>query len=72
MVRPEISPLVRCLAGLIGFLGVAATGFEAVQEGEIQADFLLFAKLFALFVFVYVAMFGKNPLDFGSAGDEND
>lgn len=54
---------IRLICGALGILGFAAIGFNAVRAGGIEIDFMLFASMFAGFIFVYVAMFGRNPLD---------
>jgi hypothetical protein len=48
---------------VIGILGVAAIPINALRDGLLQPDFLLFASLFAGFVFLFVAFFGKYPWD---------
>ena len=69
--KTKYSPLIRTISGVLGVLGVAAMGFNATQEGSIQIDFWLFAKLFVGFIFLYVAIFGKNPLDFAATSDRD-
>ncbi len=69
ITRKKYSLAIRITTGVLGLLGVGAIGFQAVLDGEIHADFLLFAKLFAGFIFFYVALFGTNPLDFLSQSD---
>ena len=68
MATKKYSPAIRITTGLLGLLGVAAIGFNALQEGGLRLDpaplFLLFAKLFAAYIFFYVAFFGTNPLAF--------
>ena len=68
MATKKYSPAIRITTGLLGLLGVAAIGFNALQEGSLRLDavplFLLFAKLFAAYIFFYVAFFGTNPLAF--------
>jgi hypothetical protein len=54
---------------VLGILGIAAIGFKAVQDGGIQFGFILLASMFAGFIFLYVAIFGTNPLDFSSKDD---
>lgn len=68
MATKKYSLAVRIATGLLSLLGVAAIGFNALQEGGLRLDavslFLLFAKLFAAYIFFYVAFFGTNPLAF--------
>lgn len=54
---------IRIICGTLGVLGLAAIGFDAVQTGHIRPSFILFTKLFAIFIFLYVAMFSTNPLE---------
>ena len=68
-MRKKYSPLIRTTTGLLGILGIAAIGFDAVKEGGIQPDLMLFVKFFAGFMFFYVAIFGTNPLDFLSSSE---
>lgn len=69
--KTKYSPLIRAISGVLGVLGVAAIGFNATQEGSVQIDFRLFAKLFAGFIFLYVAFFGTNPLNFTATSDRD-
>ncbi len=66
MASKKYSPAIRITTGLLGLGGVAAIGFEALREGGMQFDvmsfLMLFAKLFAAYVFFWVAFFGKSPL----------
>jgi len=75
MAPKKYSPAIRIATGLLGVLGVAAIGFNAIQEGDFQLDVMffvmLFAKLFAAYIFFYVAIFGTNPLAFlNKSGDQ--
>lgn len=62
----KYSILVRSLAGILAVLGLSAIAFDARLGGGIRLDlfslFVLFAKLFAAYIFSYVAIFGQNPL----------
>lgn len=68
MAIKKYSNAIRITTGLLGVLGVAAIGFNAIQEGNSRLDvmffLMLFAKLFAAYIFFYVAIFGTNPLAF--------
>jgi hypothetical protein len=68
----QISPVVRAISGVIGILGVAAIAFNALQDGGLQPDFMLFASFFAGFVFLYVSFFGKYPWDNSKADDTDE
>lgn len=74
MAVKKYSPVIRITTGLLGVLGVVAIGFDALQNGDRQLDviffLLLFAKLFAAYIFFYVAMFGTNPLAFLSTNGD--
>lgn len=59
----KYSLAIRLVCGVIGLLGFSAIGFNAVQAGQLEISFMLFASMFAGFVFLYVAFFGVNPLD---------
>jgi hypothetical protein len=61
--QERISPFIRVVSGVIGFLGVAAIPLNALRDGSLQPTIVLFASLFAGFVFLYVAFFGKYPWD---------
>ena len=68
MATKKYSIAIRITTGLLGLGGVAAIGFNALREGGLQLDavslFLLFGKLFAAYVFFYVAFYGTSPLAF--------
>ena len=48
---------------MIGILGVAAIPVNALRDGSLQPVIVLVASLFAGFIFLYVAFFGKYPWD---------
>ena len=48
---------------MIGILGFAAIVFNAMQNGGLKPDVILFASFFAGFIFLFVALFGKYPWD---------
>lgn len=64
MASKKYSIAVRVATGLLGLAGVAAIGFNALQEDGFRSDgvslFMLFAKLFAAYIFFYVAVFGTS------------
>lgn len=61
--QKRLSPFIRVASGIIGILGFVAIAFNALGEGGLEPDFLLFASLFAGFIFLFVALFGKYPWD---------
>ena len=61
--QEQIWPFIRVVSGVIGVLGFAAIAFNAMQDGSLNIDAMLFAGFFAGFVFLYVAFFGKYPWD---------
>lgn len=62
----KYSTAVRVVAGVLAVLGLSAIAFDAMQGTGFSLDFIslfvLFLKLFAAYVFSYVAIFGTNPL----------
>jgi hypothetical protein len=71
-MKQKYSLTIRIICGVLGVLGVAAIALNAVRDQGIQPSFLLFVKLLAGFIFLYVAIFAANPLDFRSRNDHND
>ncbi len=75
MTTKKYSTGIRITTGLLGLLGVAAIGFNALQEGSLRFDavslLMLFAKLFAAYIFFYVAFFGTSPLAFLNMDDDD-
>ncbi len=75
MATMKYSPAIRTVTGLLGLGGVAAIGYEAVQEGGLRFDALfflmLFAKLFAAYIFFFVTFFGTSPLAFLEKNDDD-
>ncbi len=65
MASKKYSLATRITTGLLGLGGVAAIGYEAFQEGGMQFDvmsfLMLFAKLFAAYIFFWVAFYGNSP-----------
>jgi hypothetical protein len=68
--REKYSLAIRLVCGILGLLGLGAVGFNVVQSGKLEISFILFASMFAGFIFLYVAFFGVNPLD--TKGREED
>ena len=75
MATRKYSTTIRITTGLIGLFGLAAVGFNAVREGSLQFDavslLMLFANLFAAYIFFYVAFFGTSPLAFMKLDDDD-
>ena len=75
MATKIYSTAIRITTGLLGLFGVAAIGFNALQEGSLRFDavslLILFAKLFAAYIFYYVAFFGRSPLSFLNMDDDD-
>ena len=69
--QEKISPLVRATSGVIGILGFAATAFNAVNDGGLQLNIVTFASFFGVFIFLFVAFFGKYPWDRSKAEDSD-
>lgn len=65
------SIFIRSVCGILGILGLAAIGFEAVHDAGIQPGFMLFVKLWACFIFLYVALFAASPLETMSGHDQD-
>ncbi len=70
--QQKMSPLVRMTSGVIGILGFAAIAFNAANEGGLQPGLLTFASLFAGFIFLFAAFFGKYPWDRSRKQDPDD
>jgi hypothetical protein len=69
--QEKISPLVRATSGVIGILGFAAIAINAVVDGGLQLNIVIFASFFAGFIFLFVAFFGKYPWDRSNADDSD-
>jgi hypothetical protein len=70
--QEKISPFIRVVSGVIGILGFAAIAFNAIQDGGLQLNIMLFASFFAGFVFLFVSFFGRYPWDTSRAGDSDE
>ena len=57
------SVFIRLICGILGVLGIATLIFNFNNTGSIETSFLSFASGFALFIFLFVAIKGTNPLD---------
>jgi hypothetical protein len=57
------SKLIRIVCGILGLLGLGAIAFNYFHTGEFSFSFLLFAQLFAIFLFIYVAIWGVSPIE---------
>ena len=56
------------ISGVIGILGFVAIAFNATIAGGIEPTFMLLASVFAGFIFLFVAFFGKYPWEQKGAG----
>ncbi len=61
--KKQYSVFIRVICGFLGVLGLAAIAFNYSQAGEISIDFLSLVKAFALFIFLFLAIKGTNPLE---------
>ena len=61
--RKRYSRTVRVVCGVLGLLGLFAIAFHYLATGELSWGFLLFAQFFAIFLFLYVAIWGVSPID---------
>lgn len=59
--KTPMSPFVRTICGVLGISGVAAIAFNAIRDGKIEPDFMLFGSMFGGFVLLYAAFFGSLP-----------
>jgi len=61
--KKRYSKSVRIVCGILGLAGVAAIAFCYLKTGELSLGFMLFAPLFAIFLFIYVAIWSVNPIE---------
>ena len=61
--QKRYSKWVRIVCGTLGLLGLAAIAFNYFHTGKFSFGFLLFAQLFAIFLFIYVAIWGVSPIE---------
>ena len=54
---------IRLICGILGVLGIATLIFNFNNTGKIEISFLSLASAFALFIFLFVAIQGTNPLE---------
>ena len=59
----KYSVFIRLICGLLGALGIATLIFNFMRTGEIEISILSLASAFALFIFLFVAIKGTNPLE---------
>jgi hypothetical protein len=59
----KYSVSIRLICGILGVLGIATLIFNFSNTGEIEISILSLASAFALFIFLFVAIKGTNPLE---------
>jgi heme A synthase len=59
----KYSIFIRVVCGILGVLGGVAVIFNALNAEQFVFEFRLLAIAFGLFIFIYVAIVGSNPLD---------
>ena len=61
--KKQYSFSIRLICGVLGVLGIATIIFNYYRTGEFELGFLSLASMFALFIFLFVAIKGTNPLE---------
>ncbi len=51
------------VCGVLGLLGLFSIAFHYFATGELTWGFLLFAQFFAIYLFLYVAIWDVSPID---------
>ena len=59
----KYSVFIRLICGILGILGIAMLIFNFNSTGKVEFSFLSLASAFALFIFLFVAIKGTNPLE---------
>ena len=54
--KKQFSIFIRLICGVFGILGIATIIFNFNRTGEFEVGFLSLASMFALFIFLFVAM----------------
>lgn len=70
-MKQKFPASIRIACGVLGIPGIAAIAFQAVRDGAIEPNLLLFSKLFAGFVFLWVAFFAAAPFDIALRHDDD-
>ncbi|MFT7531817.1 MAG: hypothetical protein ACI9FD_002844 [Gammaproteobacteria bacterium] len=60
--RKQYSIPIRVVCGVFGGLGIAEIFYSYLKHGEFQIGFILFAKVVALMIFLFVAVKGFSPI----------
>jgi hypothetical protein len=61
--RRKYSFFIRLICGVLGFLGIATLIFNFSNTGKVEVSLMSLASMFALFIFLFVAIKGTNPLE---------
>lgn len=61
--KRKYSFLIRLICGGLGALGIATLIFNFSNTGKIEIGLMSLASMFALYVFLFVAIKGTNPLE---------
>ena len=59
----KYSVFIRLICGILSVLGVATLIFNFNNMGKIEISIMSLASAFALFIFLFVAIKGSNPLE---------
>lgn len=68
--KKQFSLTIRFICGVLGTLGIATIIFNFKRTGQFDISFLSMASMFALFIFLFVAIKGTNPLESDERKDE--
>lgn len=61
--KKRYSNWIRIVCGILALLGLVSIAFGYFLSGEFSFGFLMFAQLFAIFLFIYVAIWGVSPIE---------
>ena len=59
----KYSVFIRLICGVLGALGIATLIFNFNNTDKIEISVMSLASVFALFIFLFVAIKGTNPLN---------
>ena len=68
--RKKYSVFIRLICGILGVLGIATLIFNFNNKGEFEISLLSLASAFALFIFLFVAIKGTNPLETNKGNEQ--